>query len=606
VPLAIAGFIAYAALSVADIHPPEALDSVRAQFERQARGEITLAADLPVKRKDGTVFLADVSSAPFELEGRRCLVGVFRDITERKRTEEALWQSHELLRVVLDNIPARVFWKDRGLDYLGCNRAFARDAGFERPEDLVGKDDFAMGWREQAERYRGDDREAIEDGTPKLLIDEPQTTPTGETIHLLTSKVPLRNAQGAVIGVLGTYMDITELKRAEEALRRFERAVESSSDAVGMSTPQGKHYYQNKAFDDMFGYVGEDPPASLYADEAVGREVFETIMSGREWTGEIRMRGKGGNILDVKLRAYPIKDQRGAIADLVGVHTDMTAQRSMEAQLRQAQKLESIGTLASGVAHEINNPIMGVMNYAQLILDRLGPDSPVAEFATEIGKETERVAAIVKNLLFFARVEKKTHSLARICDIVEGTLSLVRTVLRHDQITLEVDVPEDLPKIRCRSQQIQQAVMNLITNARDALNEKYPGHHEDKKLLVRAELGAGSVRLTVEDHGPGIPEDIRERIFDLFFTTKPRDRGTGLGLSISHGIVRDHQGVLSMESELGEWTRFRIDLPVDKSRKSEREQGGKQKEKEKSEARAQGELFRTNGRTRPWRRSGVS
>jgi len=240
--------------------------------------------------------------------------------------------------------------------------------------------------------------------------------------------------------------------------------------------------------------------------------------------------------------------------------------KQMQAQMIQSQKLESIGTLASGVAHEINNPIMGIMNYAQLILDRLGPDSPVSEYATEIGKETERVATIVKNLLSFARHDKETHSPARPCDIVGATLSLIGAVMRHDQIALKVDVPEDLPPIKCRSQQIQQVVMNLLTNARDALNDKYPGYDANKQILIaccRIERdGHRWIRTTVEDHGSGIPEDVRARIFEPFFTTKPRDKGTGLGLSISHGIVKDHGGALTVESEPGQWTRFHVDLPV--------------------------------------------
>ena len=292
----------------------------------------------------------------------------------------------------------------------------------------------------------------------------------------------------------------------------------------------------------------------------------------------------------------PISAQDDACLDDVAATASLAVQTAharraraeLEDQLLQAQKLEAIGTLAGGVAHEINNPIMGIMNYAQLILDRLGPDSPVAEFATEIGEETQRVATLVKNLLSFARQDKETHrSPARMCDIVESTLSLVRAVMRHDQITIETSIPEDLPKIGCRSQQVRQVIMNLLTNARDALNEKYAGHDDDKKIVITARVHGGRqasaageaaveadrppvpgaerrlIRLTVEDHGPGIPESVRNRIFDPFFTTKPRDKGTGLGLSISHGIINDHGGELSVESEVGQWTRFHVDLPVD-------------------------------------------
>ncbi len=297
----------------------------------------------------------------------------------------------------------------------------------------------------------------------------------------------------------------------------------------------------------------------------------------------------------------PVLDPKGMPVQLLAVSRDVTLQhqaeetrQKLEAQLRQAQKLESIGTLAGGVAHEINNPIMGIMNYAQLIIDQLGPDSPVAEFAVEIGVETQRVATIVKNLLGFARRdEKHSLSMARPLDVVQSTLSLMNAVIRHDQITLTVDVPDDLPAIRCHSQQIQQVLMNLMTNARDALNEKYPEYDENKKILVSGKVVSGEevgprspnarpgaglafgegrptegpqpasfLRLTVEDHGSGIAADVREHMFEPFFTTKRPDKGTGLGLSISHGIVKTHGGELHVESEPGQWTRFCIDLPA--------------------------------------------
>ena len=242
--------------------------------------------------------------------------------------------------------------------------------------------------------------------------------------------------------------------------------------------------------------------------------------------------------------------------------------RQMEAHLRQRQKLESIGTLAGGVAHEINNPIMGIMNYAQLIHDRIDPaESQLCEFSAGIIEETERVAKIVYNLLTFSQQDTQFHSLARMTDIVNDTLLLIRTVIKRDQITLEVDVPDDLPQIKCRSQHIQQVVINLLTNARDALNQRYPEYDPDKIIAVSVQPfekeGRRWLRTTVEDHGLGIPFKIRERIFDPFYTTKDRATGTGLGLSISLGIVQDHHGQLTFESEEGQPTRFYLDLPVD-------------------------------------------
>lgn len=255
-----------------------------------------------------------------------------------------------------------------------------------------------------------------------------------------------------------------------------------------------------------------------------------------------------------------------SLVDITDLKQAEREKEQLEAHMRQQQKLESIGVLAGGVAHEINNPINGVMNYAQLIADGLESGSPLAEHAAEIVHETERVATIVRSLLAFARQDKRSHSPARVCDIVDATLSLIRTVVRRDQITLDVDVPSELPFVRCRSQQIQQVLMNLMTNARDALNERFPTHNADKIMRVSArafrEDNRAWIRITVEDRGSGIPPDVRERIFDPFFTTKPKETGTGLGLSISHGIVREHGGTLAVESEAGRYTRFHVDLPL--------------------------------------------
>ena len=260
-------------------------------------------------------------------------------------------------------------------------------------------------------------------------------------------------------------------------------------------------------------------------------------------------------------------DKTGKVEGVVLNARDITETRKLEEQLIQSQKIESVGTLAGGVAHEINNPINGIMNYAQLILDRIENENPVKEFAQEILHETERIGKIVRNLLTFARHEKQSHSPALFSDIITSVLSLIQTVMRRDQIDLHVEIPEDLPKIKCRSQQIQQVLMNLMTNARDALNDRYPDYDPEKRLRVFAKMirkkGRQFVRTTVEDFGIGISPEIRDRIFDPFYTSKPKEKGTGLGLSISYGIVKEHGGELIVESEPGRYTRFHMDLPVD-------------------------------------------
>jgi signal transduction histidine kinase len=260
---------------------------------------------------------------------------------------------------------------------------------------------------------------------------------------------------------------------------------------------------------------------------------------------------------------------RGAskVERYLSISTDVTERKRLEARLRQQQRLESVGTLASGVAHEINNPVQGILNYAELIAECPNDPETVREFAGEIERESNRVAAIVRKLLAFSRQEpEQSFEHCTVRSVIDDTLALVHAVLRKDQITVDIDVPEGLPQIECRIQQIQQVIMNLVTNARDALNERYQPFDEAKRIAIRARAptrdGRMWVRISVADRAGGIPKDVRARIFDPFFTTKGREQGTGLGLAVSHGIAVDHGGELSVESELGIGSTFHLDLPV--------------------------------------------
>ncbi|MCU0588408.1 MAG: ATP-binding protein [Syntrophobacteraceae bacterium] len=379
-------------------------------------------------------------------------------------------------------------------------------------------------------------------------------------------------AEAVIIVLLG--VNVLRRRRAEGALRVYERIVSTSQDLMALVSRD---------------YVYQAVNASLLAaharsrDQVVGMKLAQVLGEAdfgqkvqprldRALSGEpvhyqevFDFPGSGRRIMDVSY--FPLFDDKGSVEGVVVNSRDITETRKLEEQLMQSQKIESIGTLASGVAHEINNPINGVMNYAQLILDREGAESPSGELACEIVLETERVALIVRNLLTFARNEKQSLSQTALSDIVTSVLSLIQTVVRRDQIELEVSIPENLPGVRTRAQQIQQVLMNLVTNARDALNERYPGHSPEKRLRISARMiekdGRPFIRTTVEDWGSGVPGGIRDRIFDPFFTTKPKESGTGLGLSISYGIVRDHGGDLTVESEPGRSTRFHMDLPLD-------------------------------------------
>ena len=261
-------------------------------------------------------------------------------------------------------------------------------------------------------------------------------------------------------------------------------------------------------------------------------------------------------------------DEDGKIKDLVIVCRDTTEKKALQAETMRAGQLASLGELAAGVAHEINNPINGIINYAQILLDESDGNEEWADISTRIIKEGERVAGIVTNLLSFARERKDERIGVRIRDILSASLQMTESQLQKSGIKVVSSVADGLPDVIANSQQIQQIFLNVLGNARYALNKKYPGWDENKVLSITAEEilfeGKRCVRTVFHDNGVGIPANIVDRICDPFFTTKPSGEGTGLGLSISHGIIKDHKGRLFFESEEGKYTKVVVDLPASK------------------------------------------
>lgn len=378
--------------------------------------------------------------------------------------------------------------------------------------------------------------------------------------------------------------DIGDRLKAEaellDSVERFRLLVESSPDAIFIQT-HGCFTYVNEAALKLFGaktpedLIGKRIVDQVHEDhkEAVRQRIHELNFNQKAvpMREEVLLKLDGSPAF-TEVASVPVKYNGtiGAIVfarDISERRVNQQKQMEIESQLRQQQKLEAIGTLAGGVAHEINNPINGIINYAQLLTEELETLSLPSEYAKEIIHESKRISEIVRNLLQFSRYEKQSHSFASVYDIINHTTSLIKTVIRKDQIKFQIRLEEALPDIKCRSQQIQQVLMNLLTNARDALNEKYPGYHEDKVMSLACQQfendGRRWLKITIEDHGSGIPPELQSKIFEPFFSTKPKDIGTGLGLSISYGIVKEHHGDLSFDTDLGKMTRFVLDLPVD-------------------------------------------
>ena len=279
---------------------------------------------------------------------------------------------------------------------------------------------------------------------------------------------------------------------------------------------------------------------------------------------EVSVVTRNGAVLDI--RAFPIKEG-DRVSSVLLLASDITEKMALQAEAIQACHLATLGELAAGIAHEINNPIMGIINYGQILINECSAESMVNDIGKRIVKEGERIGRIVKTLLSYARDdERERKKVTSVPAILEESIILTQAQMRKEGIDLKMNLHDDLPEVDVNSQQIQQSFINIISNARYALNEKYPGRDKNKVLEITGEKVIISdrpyVRIVFHDQGVGISPHELPLLTKAFFSTKPFGKGTGLGLNISDKIITDHGGGLSFESLKGEFTRVIIDLPA--------------------------------------------
>ncbi|MDT8316972.1 MAG: response regulator [bacterium] len=362
------------------------------------------------------------------------------------------------------------------------------------------------------------------------------------------------------------------LRQSENEYRtlfqQFNILLNAIPDSLILFSKELKVLWANEGSSSIFSL--EEKPAvgkhctvvEQLCDEAERWPVKRCFESGKEETDELTSDdGKRINI-----RAFPILDADGNVENVLELLIDVTEMVSLQAEAMRAGHLASIGELSAGVAHEINNPINGIINCAQLVLNRCSGDKKLEELAQMIIKEGRRIAKIVEALLSFARKRGERLVPVDLNEVLSDSLALTEAHLRKDGIALHVEFPSTLPKVRGNDQQIEQVFLNLINNARYALNERPADVEEEKFLKIKAALvnvdKKSYVRVSFHDNGPGISSGIMKRVIDPFFSTKPHKEGTGLGLSISHGIVNDHGGKLSIDSKEGSYTNVVVELPI--------------------------------------------
>ncbi|MFO7937894.1 MAG: PAS domain S-box protein [Kiritimatiellia bacterium] len=462
---------------------------------------------------------------------------------------------------------------------VGCNSAVQSMLGYSAKE-LIGQTTAVIHENDRAFRSFGSVSESVLEKQGIFRCEWNLKHKDGHTVPVEITVVTLHEVLGWTVGVVCIIHDLTSQKQVESDLRKSEQMYrllsENTLDIIWEMDMELFFTYVNPAIETVTGYspsefIGTHLRENVSADDlAKLQDVIRARISRGPDTGgavvEINMLRKDGSTVATEVHGKVIFAAEGKPVAVQGTTRDISHRRALEAELRRSLKLQAIGTFAGGVAHEINNPIMGISGYTQIIADS-AKDPATREYCEEIRKQTSRIHGLVKDLLGYARADEAQHPQSvALSEVVDSTLSLVRTVIRHDYIKLSVEIPDNLPHIRCRCQQIQQVVMNLVTNARDALNSRYSDSDGNKRITISAQTVERNdkqcIRLSVEDTGIGIADDVQQRLFDPFFTTKAEGKGTGLGLWIVYRIVHDHGGDIGFETEPGKFTRFNIYLPV--------------------------------------------
>lgn len=398
---------------------------------------------------------------------------------------------------------------------------------------------------------------------------------SGEVRWISDSAVPTRDSQGRVTGMLGILQDITERRRMAEEHARLVTAVEQANEMIFVTDLQGVILYANPALEAVTGYsraelLGQTPRLfkSGRHPEAFYRHLWNTIRSGVVWKGRLTNRRKDGQLYEAELTISPVRDGSGRMVNYVAVGRDITQLAALEEQLREVQKLEAIGQLAAGVAHEFNN-LLTIIQGNALLMNREALSAEDGHCVDQILQATQRAAQVTRQLLLYSRKQPLQMRAVDLNEIVRRSIRALERVL-SDSIHLHLQLEPGLPQLRGDAGLLEQLILNLALNARDAMPQ---GGHlyletrvcniTDQDLVRRPDATPGPcVCLTVRDTGTGIAHEHRPHLFEPFFTTKEVGKGTGLGLAAVYGIVKQHRGWIEVDSEPGRGTTFQVYLPV--------------------------------------------
>jgi len=540
-------------------------------FEKFRAGEDIKETEFEMCRLDGEILnvLLWVRHIPDNNGNVIASRGVVIDITHRKHEQELQLEN------LLDKFEDAVFIIDPSNDkIIRVNDKAASLLGYSKeelltfPVSVIHPDEM-----DKLREFADQARDKHKAWTDKLTC----RTKSGENIptEMIASLIEI----GDSTHVFFLVRDIRNKLLTTEQYRKLLMAVEQSPVTVMMTDKNGAIEYVNPKFEQLTGYsaneaIGKNPhilksgnmPVEVYED------LWNTILAGKVWRGELQNKKKSGELYWEYATISPMIDNDGNITNIIAVKEDITQQKKLEEQLKHAQKMEAIGQLAGGIAHDFNN-VLGIIRGSNHILTQKITEPKLKRFISMIESAVDRGTSITGRLLTFARKgESQFHNI----DIAEIINEIKRT-LEHTiekSITIKIDIPSILPEVWGNRNDLYQMLVNLCINARDAIVDS--ANEDGGTISIRTsvvkpdyileelhqEVPIDHVQISVTDTGKGIPEDLRQRLFEPYFTTKPAGKGTGLGLSIVYGMVKAHKGFIDVKSETGKGTTFTIYIPV--------------------------------------------
>src|ERR1700690_1452244 len=524
------------------------------------------------QRPDGETIPAEIGVRALR-DGR--LIAIGRDVTARRRAEEALRASEALTRSVVYSAVDGIITTDETGAIQSFNPAAERMFGYTA-EEVIGKSLAILMAQPDSERHDSYIRSYLEGGKKKVIgigRESQAIRKDGTTfpIELAVSEMLLPGRR-MFTGILH---DITNRKAAEAALRdtnvKLQAVIETSPLAIVTLDLNGRVVAWNPAAERTFGWSAAEALTQVLpvVPEADRAELLDQIRGGQPALGVDKRRlRKDGSLIDVTLWTAPLRDPAGEMSGVMGIYADVTQSKQLEEQFRQAQKMEAVVRLAGGIAHDFNNILTVITGYGEMVAEKVVGDPVMNEEVQEILKAADHATVLTSQLLIFSRRHVVSREALDLNTVVAKLERMLRRIIGED-VELVTVPAEALARVRVDAAQVEQVIMNLAINSRDAMPEGgrltiETANVELDPAYGRNHIGVKEgqyVMLAVSDTGKGIPPEVRSRLFEPFFTTKERGKGTGLGLSTVYGIVKQSGGEIWVYSEPAKGTTFKIYLP---------------------------------------------